>query len=134
MGFGSDFSAFDDLDANLTFLEGDKNETLAFVQAIARRFITPRNGDPWDPAYGLDLRSFLSESYNASDVALMISAEARKDERVQDCKATITVANAGAADEAWTVSIVCSATNGAVFQFTLDVSQVTVTLLNTGNV
>lgn len=132
MGFGSDFSAFTDLDANLTFLEGDEQEAVALTQAVARRFITPRGGDPWDPAYGLDLRSFLSDSYNADEVALMISAEARKDERVQDCAVEIEVTEVDG-DEAWEIDVNCTASTGAVFAFTLSVSQVSVTLLKTGN-
>jgi hypothetical protein len=124
MGFGSDFAGFDDLDANWTFLEGEENEAIALTQAVARRFIMPRGGNPWDPGYGLDLRSYISSTVLPTQAAIAISAEARKDQRVSDCIATITVS-----DEEWTVVIACTATTGATFSLTLLVSQVTVELL-----
>lgn len=127
MGFGSDFNCFEDFDAGLTVLTGDKPEQIALSQAVARRFITPRQGLFYDQAYGLDLRSFVSETYRASDVETMISAEARKDERIANCTARITVSG-----ESWTITINCTPVDGDSFTLTLLVTSVTVELINTG--
>ncbi len=128
MAYGSDFAGVTDLDARWTFLEGEKDEALAFVQAVARRYVTPRAGNPWDAAYGLDLRSFVSDTASPAFVQQAINAEARKDERVSDCSSTIVVSG-----DSWTVQIRCTSSTGATYAFTLAVSKVSVTLLNTGN-
>lgn len=128
MSLGSDFSGFDDLDPRLTFLEGDANEITACAQAVARRFITPRGGLFYDQSYGLDLRAFLSDTANPDLVAKQICAEARKEQRVTDCAASITVNG-----DTWTVVINPSIDTGRSFTLTLAVSAVTVELLTVAN-
>ncbi len=127
MGFGSDINGFDDLDPRLLFLEEDVDEVTALIQAVARRYITPRGGLFYDPSYGLDLRQFISGTFSPAQMEALIAAEARKEERVTDCTATVTVAG-----DVFSVEIRCTASTGATFDFTLNVSQVTVTLLTTG--
>lgn len=127
MGFGSDFSGFDDLDPRLLFLEGDADEVTSLIQAVARRYITPRGGLFYDPSYGLDLRQFISSSFSPAQMEALIAAEARKEERVTDCVATVTVSG-----DTFEVEIRCTASLGGTFDFTLSVSQVSVSLLTTG--
>lgn len=127
MSFGSDFSGFDDIDPLWTFLEGATQEATALAQAVARRFICTRGGLFYDPSYGLDLRLFISSTFSPAQVEEQIAAEARKDERITDCVATVTVLG-----ETWEVQIKCTASTGATFDFTLSVSRVTVSLLTTG--
>lgn len=127
MGFGSDFSGVDDLDPLLTFLEGDADEVTSLIQAVARRYITPRGGLFYDPSYGLDLRLFVASTYSPAQIEALAAAEARKEERVADCSATATLIG-----EALTLQIRCTSNTGATFDFTLNVSKVTVTLLTTG--
>ncbi len=83
----------------------------------------PRGGNPWDPAYGYDLRALLGSTTSPDDAAIAISAEARKDERVADCVADITVIG-----ELWEVAIRCDSAAGP-FTLTLEVSSVTVQLI-----
>ncbi len=127
MGFGSDFSAVDDLDPLLTFLEGDTDDVTALIQAVARRYITPRGGLFYDPAYGLDLRLFVGSTYSPAQIESLTAAEARKEERVSDCSVTATPIG-----ETLKIEIRCTSNTGATFDFTLEVSKVTVTLLTTG--
>jgi hypothetical protein len=129
--FGSDFAAVEDFDANLTFLEGDAGEARALSQALARRLSTPRGGNPFDPAYGLDIRGFIADIVSAEDAEAQIENECRKDERVDDVTCTITVSGEGT-DAIWTVNILCTATVGKTFNLTLEVSAVTVSLLKGG--
>jgi hypothetical protein len=128
--FGTDFAGVEDIDANWTFL-GDGNSIVALTHALARRYMTPRGGLFYDQSYGLDLRSFISETYNPSTVETMIAAEARKDERVDDATATIAVTGHGP-EKTWRVSIVGQTTSGEAFSLVLAVSSVTVALLNEG--
>lgn len=125
MSFGSDFAGVDDLDANLTFLEGDKAEMTALAQATARRLTTPRNGLFYDLSYGEDIRSFVSDSIPPALVSKMLSAEVKKDQRIRDCTTVITVVG-----DTWTVIINPTATTGQSFTLTISVSSVTVELLS----
>lgn len=124
MGFGSDFSGVEDLDANLTFLSGDQPEALALAQAVARRITTPRGGLFYRQSYGDDIRNYISDTANAGIVAQQVSAEIRKDERISACDTQIT-----AVGETWMMVIGCTASTGATFTLTIAVSAVTVTLL-----
>lgn len=126
--YGSDFSAFTDLDAGLTFLESDRPELVAVAQAVARRFITPRGGMFYDPAYGLDLREFISDTIAPEAVSAMCEAEARKDERVRECATTITVLDS----TTWKIDINVMLIADETFSLTLSVSNVTVELLRIG--
>jgi hypothetical protein len=129
MSFGSDFSALDDLDPALTFLSGPEGERLAFKQAIARRFTTPRFGLFYDPTYGLDLRGYLSDTESKETVETMAAAEARKDQRVRD--AIVTISEQRAADNSltWFVAIKVVPQDGPTFDMTMTVDAVTVELL-----
>lgn len=103
MTYGSDFSGIDDLDLNLTFLEGETPEQLALEQAVARRYLTPRGGltSLGAPDYGMDLRSFVADAIDLNIAQALIASEATKDERVESATCTISVRT----DGAWLVSI-----------------------------
>jgi hypothetical protein len=131
MSFGSDFSAIDDIDQTWSVLRGDRGERRALAQAIARRFVTPRGGLFYDESYGLDLREFVSDGgADPSLVEPMIEAEARRDERVVDCMARISVV--GATINEWRVRINPRAIDGQSYPFTLLVTGLTVAMLNEG--
>lgn len=131
--FGSDFAGIDDLDANWTFLQNSVTtpnvETLACAQALARRFVTPFGGLPGDNNYGDDLTNLLSSGTPPSVAEAGIEAECRKDERVDDCTASITVSGDQNAEE-WTIQISCTSDVGDVFELTIAVNSVTVQLLS----
>ena len=135
--FGSDFSGVSDLDANWTFISGDSsaakpNSITALTQALARRLTTPNGSLPYDSDYGYDVRDLVSSTRTPESAEALIEAECVKDERVDSCKCTITVAGSGAGDTAWTISINCTTSTGDTFAFVLSVTAVTVTLLTTG--
>lgn len=88
--FGSDVSTFPDLDASFALRTGPH----VVGEAIARRLITPRGGLFYDPQYGFDTRLLLNDAIPASRLAVIasqIEAEARKDERVSACSATVSL-------------------------------------------
>lgn len=129
MGFGSDFAGYIDLDATMKFLEGEVPERTAYAHAIARRLTTPRGGNPWDPSYGTDLRQFIADPIPLSQAENMIESECRKDERTVDARASIVASADGGT---WTVRIICTAINGLAYPLTIQVTAVTVELLNGG--
>lgn len=88
--YGSDFSAVEDLDPYLTFLDGD-NLPQALTEAEARRFDVPRGGLFYDESYGLALSQFLLDCIDPGVAEQAIIGEALKDERVAKCKCAITV-------------------------------------------
>lgn len=134
--FGSDFAGISDIDAGWTFLANStvtpNAETLAFIQAIARRFTTPLGALFTDSNYGCDIRNFLASGISGSAAQAQIEAEARKDERVQDATAQINASGPPNA-QVWTILISILANSGATFQFTLLVDAVTVDLLDGQN-
>lgn len=125
MSFGSDFSAVDDIDEFLTFLSGEQNERVAYMQSIARRYTTPRFGLFYDQTYGLDLSMFVGDPIPKETVQSMTESEARKDERTKDCMATIAISG-----ESWRVRIVVTPQDGETFTLTLSVDRVSVSLLS----
>lgn len=127
--FGSDFSGTTDIDSKWTYLTGDEPERVALTEAVARRYITPRLGNPWDADYGLDLRSFVSDSIDPAQAEPMIINEALKEQRVKDCTAEITVIQANDGDQ-WRIVITCTPLDGDAFDLTLSVTKVSVELLN----
>lgn len=126
MSTGSDFWGVEDLDPLLTFLEGDSEELTALSQALMRRFTMPRGALWYAPGEGLDLRMFLSDLIPPQVVEQAVAAEARKDERVDDCTCTIVVQQ----DQSWVISINPQTTTGATYTLTVAVSQVSVQLLS----
>lgn len=127
--FGTDLSTFvrgagaPDLDPTFTVISGRR----VVQEAVARRFITPRGGLLDDPNYGLDLRALLNTKYSQRDLFILrekISAECRKDERVDGAR--VTVAPKANGDLTITISLTTSA---GPFELALSVSQVTVELL-----
>ncbi len=123
MSYGTDFDAFDDITRDWAIA----TETHGVAQAVARRYITPRGGNPWDPAYGYSLVLLVSSSASPANAEIDIAAEARKDERVAQCVVSITVIG-----DSWEVLINCTLLDGGTFSLTLLVSKLTVELLKVG--
>jgi len=82
---GVDFACVDDLDANLSLVEG----RTALAQSTARRIITPRGGLYYDPNYGTDIRGRLHRPFPAALTARLVEQEALKDERVENAGASV---------------------------------------------
>ena len=88
--YGNDIGFSLDLDPLFLLASGP----VIVAQALARRFETPRGSLFYDPEYGMDLREFLNESLADSDLLVIqtaVAAEARRDERVNSCSATVTL-------------------------------------------
>jgi hypothetical protein len=101
------------------------------VEAIARRFETPRGSLFYDSDYGLDLRAYVGEGFDSSEVFELqasIEAECLKDERVNAARARVTM-NAATGELRVLLSI--EAGDGP-FRFVLSVSDVSVAILNEG--
>lgn len=91
--FGRDIRAVNDLDVSFSLVGGEEN----LGNALARRLSTTRGylfrAFGGDPDYGLGLINWLNADFTAPTIAALeteIEAECRKDERVQDCNATVT--------------------------------------------
>ena len=87
---GTDFGGVDDIDNNLTPVSG----RLCLAQAIARRWITDPGELFYAPDYGAGLLRYVSGSTdNVSTLPARLENEARKDERVEDCKVSVDLVN-----------------------------------------
>lgn len=112
-----------DLTPSLTEVSG----RTALIQAVARRLVTPRGALWYAPAYGFDLRQFLSGiTVNPSQIASGIVDQAEQDERVAGAQAAVTFSG----DRL--IAKVALLDGGGPFVFTLAVSKVTVELLTQG--
>lgn len=95
VGYGSDLSCADDLDANLTELDG--SDPLLIAQSAFRRITTARGTLEDDPDYGIDIREDLSRANGTEErrsLAGRVRAEISKDERI--ASVTVTVVDIGA--------------------------------------
>lgn len=123
---GSDFSAVDDFDEQWSFLETDKEQRTAMVQAIARRIINPRGGNPWDTEYGTDIKQYIADSETPERAADALAAEVLKDERVQSSAVRID----SSVKNRWLVFVSFVTNENIRYEFTLAVTDVTVEILN----
>lgn len=122
---GSDFSCYPDMSPTLKVVSGER----CLAEHLASRLETPLGGLFYDPNYGTDLRAFVNQSGVTSyRIASAVESECAKDERVESVTVDVTIA-----DTAITVFIsVDPATESglAEFEFTLNVSQLSVELLD----
>lgn len=91
LAYGTDLSCTTALDPGLA--EVDPASPSAIVEALIRRFITPRGGLLDDPNYGYDVRAWLNRGATSSSLQSLagaMQAEARKDDRVLDVEIMIT--------------------------------------------
>lgn len=121
---GSDLSCVDDCTPEMSEVSGRQ----CLVQAIARRYITARGRLIDDANYGYDLTQYVNDDLKPADIGRIqagAEAEAKKDERVLEATAKITLTVAG-------IMIVTIALTDAVgtFFLVLSVSEVTIQLLS----
>ena len=122
---GSDFSCLEDLDANLTPVEG----RFALAQASGRRLITPTGGLFYASDYGDDVRRYLNSQAPSTPLRAAATAEGEceKDERVNRCDVTTTQTSTAAGDM---LSLQGSLTDDdGPFDFTLNIDGLSAELL-----
>lgn len=83
----SDFSCVNDVDANLSTVDG----RLALAQSLARRLTTPRGQCFYWPEYGLDLSGYVNSKTDPNAIASLARAEILSDERVEDASVSVEV-------------------------------------------
>ena len=123
-GVGAD--GFFDLDVYAPPVSG----TAALAQALAHRLVTPRGTLLDDLAYGFDVRAFLNDALNESDLRDIengAAEECRADERVDDARITATFDG-----ERVTLVGTIYPVTGRAFTMVLALSEVTAELLSTG--
>lgn len=118
---GSDFSCVEDLDPNLTPVEG----RLGLAQACARRLITPTGGLFYAGDYGDDIRRFLNSITNSTPLRIAATAEGEceKDERVNRADASVEISG-----DRLNLEVRLTDDSGP-FTFTLSVDDLTAELL-----
>src|SRR4051812_18911277 len=113
------------LDPYFTLVSGGR----CFVEAFARRLVTPRGSLLNYPAYGYDLRQWVNAELDTVDLREIERAaaeECRADERVDD-----VALEASFSDDRLSLTGTVRAITGKTFRMTLAVSDVTVILLRT---
>jgi hypothetical protein len=125
--YGYDLSCESDLDRNFGTVSG----RLLLSQALVRRIITPRGMLFYDPNYGYDITSEVSDDLLPADLGRIgqeMDAEFLKDQRVISSITQVTTVTAP--DGTLSLSTLTTITDGnGPFPLTLAISQVTVTLL-----
>jgi phage baseplate assembly protein W len=97
--------------------------TLVVLEAILRRWTTPRGGLIDDPNYGWNVFDLVSDDLGPRDLRIaqqQLAAEATKDERVRRAAVTVTIDVAGLVRIDATIT-----TAEGPFRFVLGVSAVT---------
>lgn len=123
--FGTDFRGIDDIDAAWS---EETDETKVVQQALGRRYICPTGGLFYDGSYGYDVRDMVADIADPSFAQRAIDAEGKKDERVQAIQSAVTKGE----DDKTLIGINGTGVTGQPFALTLQVDDVTVTLLNGG--
>lgn len=122
--FGKALSCVNDFSPDAKMVSGFR----VVGEAIARRWITPRGRLIGYPNYGFDLTEYVNADVTDRDLAglrAQASAEALKDERVQSC----TVSTSLATDGVLTVTAEVGTAQGP-FQLVVAVTSVTLDLLS----
>lgn len=91
---GLDLSCVSDMDPRCSVVTGRR----ALVEAVLRRWTTPRGRLGYDPEYGFDVTDYINDDVDFRTIALiqsMMIAEAKKDERVLECELIITAPPGG---------------------------------------
>lgn len=89
--YGIDLSCVTDFDPTLA--EVDPASPIAIVQAVIRRFTTPRGALADDQNYGLDIRGHVNRAATPRDLRALSGAlqgEAQKDDRVLEALVQLT--------------------------------------------
>ena len=90
LGYGTDLDCITDVQDD--FREVDPISPRAIVQALARRYQTPRGTLEDDRDYGFDIRSYCNRGVTSDDLrslSLLMVAEGRKDDRVDDIAVSV---------------------------------------------
>ncbi len=123
--FGTDISAFPDLDPSFALVTG----TEAYLQAIARRYVTPRGALWAHPTYGEDVRDWLLESLTTAsmvDLKRVLEEQAEMDERTISARAVVSYDSAA---ERITFSVELETAEGP-FVLVMGVSSLTAEVLD----
>ncbi len=129
--YGTDMFGVDDLDE----LGRDVTGVTVLRQALARRLITPRGWLLDDPNYGLDVRTYLSDSVDAAklmQIQQSVRAELLKDQRVLTCTVVATMSGSPSARSVRLV--VDGEGRQGPYDLVVEVSKVTAQLLSTNGV
>lgn len=125
LAYGRDLLCLFDLDPQLA--EVNPTDPRAIVQAVIRRYVTPRGGLIDDPDYGLDIRAHANRGITQRDLRALAGAmqgEAQKDDRVSKAAVSLT-ADALAHTLTVKVEIVpAEQTRAFTFTFAVDSSEV----------
>lgn len=118
--YGTDFAGVMDISPSLREASGPRT----VIENIACRLITPRGSLWYAPAYGFDLRQFLSgHVQDPGLIAAGVVEQAEQDERVAHAEADVSFVNGSLTVD---VSLVLS---DGTFEFTATVDQLTGRLL-----
>ena len=115
-----DVACIDDLTQTMATVA----DSTALAHAVARRLITPNGQASWWPSYGIDMREFLGSKTPRSAIAAAALIEIRKDERVSDAEVTVSTLTPTAIK----LDVAVTTTDGAVLQWSLAVSEASVTV------
>jgi len=118
--YGSDISGVDDVDAELSFVDGLR----AFAEAEARRLGCVQGTLEDDPTYGYDLTLLVGDVIDRSEVETKIVEQMVMDDRCAGATATVTQIQGGL-----DVRVFVEPVRGKPFTLTIGVTALSVELL-----
>lgn len=122
MSLGSDFAGVDDLSWELTFLEGESEEVLAYLQAIGAALLSDVGSLEYAPTYGRGLFRYLSRAgVAASQIAADVAATCLDDERTDNV--TVTPTSGPDEETGLTLLITLYVRGGARYELTVTVDR-----------
>lgn len=122
MSLGSDFAGSEDLTWDLAFLEGETEEILAYLQAIAAALVSDVGSLEYAPTYGRGLFRYMSRAgTSASQVAADVAATCLDDERTDNV--TVTPASTGDEENGLTLAVTLYVQGGAQYELTVSVDR-----------
>lgn len=123
MSLGSDFAGVEDLTWDLAFLEGETEEILAYLQAIAAALLSDVGSVEYAPTYGRGLFRYLSRAgASASQIAADIAATCLDDERTDNV--TVTPSDTGDEESGLTFLVTLYVRGGARYELTVTIDQI----------
>lgn len=108
---GSDFAGYEDIDADLTFLEGPEGERLAYLHCMAALILTPTGAIEWAPDAGLGIERYMSSAATAATIAQDLHTCVMYDERTQN--ATVDLISNPEDEGRVSFRVTCFTTEGA---------------------
>jgi hypothetical protein len=121
--YGDDIAGIDDVDSELSWLEGTNPRVV--VEAAACEFGSMPGSMEDDPSWGYDLTACIGDTTDAAEVTSKLEDRLRANDRIEFSKVTVVATGTGGL----TVTIQLQPVQGKAFELVLGVSSLSVDVI-----